>query len=599
MPRDTLRLLGEDTDRLLFAGAAAASADAGLRARHAALKTFAVKIPRLAPLAEQVGRVVGADVRDAAEELLNLASVVAQLRGSAAAVVVPPEAPEPLPEAVALDTPLSVQEVEALHRALTRRSGDGRVALITDALARDRVRDLRLFPAWIEALSDGRIGELVATEVLPRLGDAVRGPLRAAFSRAGGSVDARRLLCLARLEDGLVRPLAEECLAEGSTPVRAAALEVIAGLDAPLARARALSLVTADPAGEVRATAAWVLGRDDSDEALDALLRCIADDADVVGKAAVRALQRFQHADATRRVIELLTPEALAIKPYAPKRRRVRLTPAQQKAALHEEQAETARAQERCNFVVRVIEVLSARGDAEAMAWLRRLAADHPFKAIPEAARKGLCEARDPEGLELLASSLASADHDRRRGAIEAIFAMGPEAAYARFSPCFEPDFIARDKSGILGDIVERLIYDAGEAPDPRWADRMLALLSVRVAQPWAVDLLTTWKDPRAAEAFIALLDVPRSDFVTLLDALARLGDPRATAPVLSLLDRKKSDLAGLGPWWILNALERIDDPAGAPLLRAAAQRPKRDPELAKQLEAVAVKLERNRSFSQ
>ena len=50
----------------------------------------------------------------------------------------------------------------------------GRVAVITDAIARDRVRDLRLFTAWIDALSDGRIGELVATEVLPRLGDAVR-----------------------------------------------------------------------------------------------------------------------------------------------------------------------------------------------------------------------------------------------------------------------------------------------------------------------------------------------------------------------------------------------------------------------------------------
>jgi glutamate mutase epsilon subunit len=84
MPRETLRLLEQDLKRVLMAGSSLAASDGELQRRQQAFSSLSSKVPILGKVAEQVGKVLAARPKQAAIELLNLSSVVMQLRATQA-----------------------------------------------------------------------------------------------------------------------------------------------------------------------------------------------------------------------------------------------------------------------------------------------------------------------------------------------------------------------------------------------------------------------------------------------------------------------------------------------------------------------------------
>src|SRR6185436_4424708 len=95
------------------------------------------KAPAIAKVADQVEKVQRATGRATATELLNLAALMAQVRGAQAA----------LPAAEAVDTPLSSVELGALVGALVNAPGiKHRPRVLRDLIERDAVRDLRVLP---------------------------------------------------------------------------------------------------------------------------------------------------------------------------------------------------------------------------------------------------------------------------------------------------------------------------------------------------------------------------------------------------------------------------------------------------------------------
>src|SRR3954462_200610 len=145
MPKETLSLLERDTERLLFAGAQVARADGDLEARKQRLAPLAPKAPALATIVAQIEKVQKASSKAAASELLNLGALMAQVRGAQAASAAPAGDLTPLPAAEPLESPLSPTELLSLVGALTG-TGKHRPKIVSDAVERDAIRDLRLLP---------------------------------------------------------------------------------------------------------------------------------------------------------------------------------------------------------------------------------------------------------------------------------------------------------------------------------------------------------------------------------------------------------------------------------------------------------------------
>ncbi|MBN8524755.1 MAG: hypothetical protein J0M02_05395, partial [Planctomycetes bacterium] len=88
MPRDTIRRLSADVERVLVAGAHLAAADTALAKDKIALDGLAAqlgaKAPVLGQLAAAAGKAIGASGAEAARELVSLATMAAQVRAAQA-----------------------------------------------------------------------------------------------------------------------------------------------------------------------------------------------------------------------------------------------------------------------------------------------------------------------------------------------------------------------------------------------------------------------------------------------------------------------------------------------------------------------------------
>jgi hypothetical protein len=85
MPKDTLKQLDRDVDRMLFAGAQIARTDPNLLSAKDKLAPLAARAPALGKVAEQIDKLHKSTGKQAAVELLGLASLMAQVRGAQAA----------------------------------------------------------------------------------------------------------------------------------------------------------------------------------------------------------------------------------------------------------------------------------------------------------------------------------------------------------------------------------------------------------------------------------------------------------------------------------------------------------------------------------
>jgi HEAT repeat protein len=226
MPKEQLKALAADVDRLLVAGTAVAAADEGLRRRGKALRDLGQKVPVLGQIADAVEHVSGAPPEKATPALLDLLKVVRQVRASLVSAGVEGKL-EPVQASGPWSSDLAADDVYTLEEALTR-SGSGRMESLQRAVERNAVADLRLVGPYLAAL-DGyhELADRVAFHALPAFGRSVLEELRRDLNLKGKAVDGRRLHAICRIDLDLGQDLWRKALEEGSAAVRVAAVHCL------------------------------------------------------------------------------------------------------------------------------------------------------------------------------------------------------------------------------------------------------------------------------------------------------------------------------------------------------------------------------------
>jgi HEAT repeat protein len=306
MAKDQLLALAVDTDRLLGAGAAAASGSEKLRKHAQALRDLGQKVAAVKPVADAVAKVLDAPGKQAGPAFLNLVVMSRQIRASLAGAGVEGEL-QPLPPSGPWATPLSVRDIQPLREALTQ-SGEGREKTLQEAVERNAFRDLRLLPELLNGLDSGYapIADLVAEQALPALGPAVLPEILAGLKLQGKTADARRLGIVCKLDRAKGAELCRQALQEGSAPLRVKALECLPDVGGPGEAEKVGLELIRDKNADVRAAAASALRAAVSDEALDCLLAATQDKIARVQHNALGALAETPHARALARVLAVV-----------------------------------------------------------------------------------------------------------------------------------------------------------------------------------------------------------------------------------------------------------------------------------------------------
>ena len=173
MPREQLRALAADVDRLIVAGSSSVAGDEGLGRRAEALRALAAKVPALGSIAGAIDRARAADAHSAARALLDLLLVVGQARAATATAGVE-GAVSPVDPAGPWETEAPVRDVYTVARALAE-PGPGRVQVVGDAVEREACADLRLLGPLLDGRADPsrELADLIADRALPAFGRAV------------------------------------------------------------------------------------------------------------------------------------------------------------------------------------------------------------------------------------------------------------------------------------------------------------------------------------------------------------------------------------------------------------------------------------------
>lgn len=614
MPKETLSSLERDAERLLFAGAQVARGDGDLDARRQKLATFAAKAPAIAKVVEQVEKTQKASGKNAAAEVLNLAALMAQVRGAQAAPAAPAGDLTDLPPAEPVESPLSPTELLSLVKALTE-SGKGRPRIISDAVERGAVRDLRLLPFCVRAIGDPAVGHVVAEELLPSLGHLVVPELRATLRiEKGRETDARKLSVLAAIQKQDAKPLLVEAAEKGSPEVRRQAIEELATLDAAAVEPIALRALAEDRSAEVKKAAVRALAPATSDAALDALFAAFTSGRDLRHVAA-DSLSRFNHPRATERVLSLLTPELLTLANLKlPKAD----TPAKKKA---NEKAEREHG-EKVAFLSAVLDLLAARKDRpDTVERVLGVFHDHKVKDVKNAAARALLKSGYDKAFDELASAVYDADWDTRDEFVEGILAREPDRAFERLGRFLDPaTFKSKNHVSFAEHILDTLDgHSDHEEPDenaeekddepeartpsflkkePRWIDAAIALLNHKDLQGSALDVLAKVKSDKARDAVIAFAATYKKEDQSwrILQALKAHKDARVPPLMLAILDRVS------GSWarrYVFNVLREYDDAALVPALQAWGARKKRlEKHEKEELEGLIQFLQRDRTLT-
>jgi hypothetical protein len=269
--------------RLLLVGAEGARLDAELDALDAPLAAMAARAPAVEVLAQRLSRLRQARGPAAAEDLLAVAAIAAQIGGTRAMLAEAPGPIVPLPAHPGVRCDEAPEAVEQAREAL--RGGGWTMPPDGAPL------DLRLIGPWVEALGhENEPLRQAALTVLPaRAGILAVAYLCDGLDLGGGPAHGRRIELLATIEGQAARSQVDEALARGSPEVAASALRALATLAAAEAETRALAVLE-EPAGPMFEVACGILAGSTREEAMDALLTCAASDDDAVAWPALRAL---------------------------------------------------------------------------------------------------------------------------------------------------------------------------------------------------------------------------------------------------------------------------------------------------------------------
>ncbi|MFT3770008.1 MAG: HEAT repeat domain-containing protein [Minicystis sp.] len=553
MPKETLKTLDRDAERLLFAGAQVARTDGSLDPAKAKLAPLAPKAPALATVVAQVEKLQKATSKTAAAELLNLAALMAQVRGAQAA---PAPAPAgdlaPLPRTEPIGSPLSSTELSALVGALSNAAdARHRPATITDAADRDAVRDLRILPFAVAALGDSGVGWVVQSQLLPKLGSVVVPELRASLKLKGSSLDARKLRVLAEIEREGAKPLLIEAAENGSPEIRAAAIDELSELDPAAAEPIALRLLATDRSADVKRAAVEALSGAKSDAALDALFEVFTKGGDL-RRAAGESLAAIDHPRATARAEALLTADLLALGPF-------KAAKADTKAAkAANEKAERAHA-EKVGLFESILDLLASRKDKDTTPMVLRVFREHKIKDVRESAARALLKSGYAGAFDELAPSVLKAGWDVKSDFIEGILKRDPARAFERLGPFLKRDNLKSKDHVALAEMILNQVSEhtaAQDEPEDEAAEE-----AAEDAAPQKPSLFQT--DPRWVDAAIALLDHP--DLAgEALDVLDAVKSDKALAAVLKLAAQRSKHI---NAWRMLHVLVGYKDARIAPLL--------------------------------
>ncbi len=599
MPKETLPALDRDVERLLFAGAQVARADGDLEARKQRLAPLAAKAPAIAKIVEQLEKVQKAGSKAVAAELLNFSALMAQVRGAQAS---PPAATgelAPLPPGPSIESPLTPTELSSLVGALTNSPPTkNRPSIVRDAVERDTIRDLRVLPFCVAALSDPSVGHVVEHELLPKLGQLVVPELRATLRIAKGrELDAKKLRVLAEIEKDAAKPLLIQAIEEGSPELRKAGINALSELAPKETEPLALKLVAGDRSVDVRRAAVIALGDGTSDETLEALFKAFTS-SDELRRNAGYSLARLVHPRTTERALALLTPELLALPNLKlPKAD----TPAKKKANEKVEKEHQAKV----DFLCAVLDLLASRKDKlETAEVVLAVFHDHKIKEVKNAAARALLKSGYDKAFDELAPSVYDADWETRDEFVEGILEHDPAHAFERLGRFLDAssfkgknhvsfaEHILGTLEGKGDDDDEQDDEAAAEAAaegedkpearppsflktDPRWTEAAIKLLDHKELTSSALDVLAKVKSDRVREIAIGLAaGKPRQELVwRLIQVLKVYKDPRVPPILLRFLDL-------LGGYWgrrtVFQVLREYDDPTVAPALEAWGKSKKR-----------------------
>ena len=614
MPKETLTALDRDAERLLFAGASLARADSDLGARRDKLRAFAAKAPAIAKVVEQVDKTQKATGKAAATELCNLTAMMAQVRGAQAAPAPAPGDLAPLPATDPVESPLSPTELSTLVNALTV-SGKARARIVSDAVQRGAVRDLRLLPFCVKAVGDPAVGHVVAHELLPSLGHIVVPELRATLRiEKGTQIDGRKLGVLVMIQNEEAKPLLLQAAEKGSPEMRRMALTMLGEMDPALAEGLSLKALAEDRSVDVRRAAITALGGATSDEALEALLTAFVKSDDLRYLAGY-SLARLTHPRTTERALALLTPELTGLTNLKlPKAD----TPAKKKANEKLEREHSAKV----GFLGSVLDLLASRKDnPETVEKVLAVFRGHKIKEAKNAAALALLKSGYDKAFDELAPSVYDADWDTRDGFIEGILEHDKAHAFERLGRFLDATtFKTKNHVAFAEHILDTLDgradndepADEDEEKDdepearplpllqqePRWTDAAIALLGHKDLQSPAIDVLGKIKSDKAKEAVITFASsLKKSDNPwQILQALKPHKDPRIPPLLLRYVDMVNGIWARRS---VLHVLREYDDAALAPALKAwVASKKRLDKREKEEVDDLIQFLERDRSLT-
>jgi HEAT repeat protein len=550
MPRETIRRLQRDVERVLVAGAHLAAADGELAKDRAALdglaKQLGAKAPVIGQLADATGKAIGASGKDAARELVSLATMAAQVRCAQAAPAPVPEQ-QPLPARPLIGTPCRAKDLSETYNALVE-SGKGRMEKLDQAIERGDVADLRLVDALIYAMHDSWIGEKVANQAIPKLGPAIIAPIRAQLRIANGStVDGRRLRALVAVQGSDARDLLHSALTEGNAEMREAAFEAVADhvRGVPEFEPLVLQTVEKEKSGDVRRAALRALAGYGSEASLAALVAALDDER--TRSAAAEGLSASTHPKAVTWMLDRLAQavqEAIAAAKEAKKKKK------DDSAAATPTKKDT-KSVEPSVMAQTLLDSLAKQRDPRIAAVAVELLGDYDVYA----ARAVLTNGDKPQ-LTKIADQLTGDDAELFVVAARAILALGPDEAFKRFTATFA----AKDRDKKIGQArLEAVSHALSDNREPRWSEFALKQLS----QPPEVfthvlHLLGHAKEIRAVKPLLALLAKAKDKQLVrdLIRTLGEIGDPAAIAPIL---EHHKSNDYSVG-YAIRDAILAIND---------------------------------------
>lgn len=232
-----LRELHQDVRRLVIAGAGIAADDLRLKRMLPQLQQLGDKAPIFKRVAEEVNGVTEAKPEHAAGKLMDLAVLLhavlhTQSSADAEGELLPLGNSANL---IRVSTEYPYRKLKPLLDALTQR-GPGRLEIIRQGAEDGLFTDFRAFIPAVIGLRDNyaEIADYIAEKVIPQMSAAVLPILHEQFNMHGNSGDARMMVCLYRLtsESEALWPLLSAVSKEGASPVRLAAISLMAGLPA-------------------------------------------------------------------------------------------------------------------------------------------------------------------------------------------------------------------------------------------------------------------------------------------------------------------------------------------------------------------------------